>query len=214
MKYNITFSYGANIHLGTCVVTAQDDTSMTNYYNSTESGYTDFTTLDLNVGEKLYVTYDKRNIFFARISAIAANSITLSSNPGQVIHNRVLTKGHISPYVRRTPYLYSYPCSNYCGASLSKKGENFSVYTESNPIYSDATHTETNSVISLYFLKGNNVEEIKVEVKVGSESSAIRDFQKILRLEKDVNFMSEIKKINKDVIGINSITASNKSKLY
>jgi len=214
MSYNILFSYGSSVFLGNCVITAQDDTSMVNYYNSTEDSYIDFTTLDLNVGEKLYVSSLGYDVFFARISAIAANDITLSGNPGQVIHNEVLKKGFIKPYVKRTPYIYSYPCKNYCGASLSSKGQNYSVFGESNPIPSDATHTSSNSVISLYFEKGNSIDEIKINVKNGSESSAIKDINRILRAEKDVSFVSEIKKINKDIIGINSITASNKSKLY
>ena len=214
MAYNILFSYGANISLGACVITAQDDTSMVNYYNSTEYGYTDFTTLDLNVGEKLYATSLGDVAFFARISAIAANDITLSGNPGQVIHNEVLKKGFIKPYVKRTPYVYSYPCKNYCGASLSSKGQNYSVFGESNPIPSDATHTSTNSIISLYFEKGSSIDEIRINVKNGSEVSVVSDINKALRLEKDISFMSEINKINKDIIGINSITASNKSQLY
>ena len=214
MAYNILFSYGANVSLGQCVVTAQDDTSMVNFYNSTESGYTDFTTLNLNVGEKLYINSLGVNVFFARISAIAANDITLSGNPGQVIHNEVLKKGFINPYVKRTPYIYSYPCKNYCGASLSSKGQNYSVFGESNPIISDATHTSTNSIISLYFEKGSSIDEIRINVKNGSETSAIRDINRVLREEKDISFVSEIKKINKDIIGINSITASNKSQLY
>ena len=214
MAYNILFSYGANVSLGQCVVTAQDDTSMVNFYNSTESGYNDFTTLNLNVGEKLYASSLNYNVFFARISAIAANDITLSGNPGQVIHNEVLKKGFIKPYVKRTPYVYSYPCKNYCGASLSSKGQNYSVFGESNPIPSDATHTSTNSIISLYFEKGSSIDEIRINVKNGSEVSVVSDINKALRLEKDISFMSEINKINKDIIGINSITASNKSQLY
>ena len=214
MAYNIIFSYGANVSLGQCVVTAQDDTSMVNYYNSTEDGYIDFTTLDLNVGEKLYLHNSGVNVFFARISAIAANNITLSGNPGQVIHNEVLKKGFINPYVKRTPYIYSYPCKNYCGASLSSKGDTYYVFSESNPIISDATKTSTNSVISLYFEKGNSIDEIKIGVKNGSEATAIKDINKALRTEKDISFVSEIRKINKDIIGINSITASNKSQLY
>ena len=212
--YNVLFSYGSNVSLGQCVITAQDDTSMVNYYNSTEDGYTNFTRLDLSVGERLYISNSGVRIFFARISAIAANNITLSDNPGQVIHNEVLKKGFIKPYVKRVPYIYSYPCKNYCGASLSSKGESYSVFGESNPIYSDATHTSSNSVISLYFEKGNSIDEIKVNVKNGSESSAIQDINKALRQEKDISFLSEINKINKDIISINSITASNKSKLY
>ena len=214
MAYNILFSYGANISLGACVITAQDDTSMVNYYNSTEYGYTDFTTLDLNVGEKLYATSLGDVAFFARISAIAANDITLSGNPGQVIHNQVLKNGFIKPFVTRTPYIYSYPCKNYCGASLSSKGGSYYVYGESNPILSDATQTTTNSIISLYFEKGSSIDEVRINVKRGSEASAIKGINRALRSEKDISFVSEIRKINKDIIGINSITASNKSQLY
>ena len=214
MAYNVLFSYGGTISLGTCVVTAQDDTSMANYYNSTEYGYTDFTTLDLNVGEKLYVNDRGLTVFFARISAIAANSITLSGNPGQVIHNEVLRRGFIKPYVKRTPHMYSYPCKNYCGASLSSRGDSYNVFGESNPIISDSTNTSSNSVISLYFEKGNSIDEIKITVKPNSESSVIMDINKVLRLEKDISFQSEIKKINKDIIRIDSITASNKTQLY
>ena len=110
--------------------------------------------------------------------------------------------------------MYSYPCKNYCGASLSSKGDNYYVFGESNPIISDATQTRTNSVISLYFEKGSSIDEIKISVKSGSESSVIMDINKTLRQEKDISFQSEVKKINKDILRIDSVTASNKSQLY
>ena len=212
--YNVIFSYGGPISLGQCVVTAQDDTTMVNFWLSTEFGYNAFTSLDISVGEKLYIDKDGYSIYFARISSIASNRIDLSSNPGQAVYNEVLKKGYIKPYVRRVPYLYSYPIEKYCGASLVSKGESYSVFAEANPIKSDATNTETNSVIALYFEKGNNIDEVRVNVRNGSEASVIKDINKFFRAKEDINFMSQSRKINKDIIGISSIIGSNKSKLY
>ena len=212
--YNVLFSYGGYISLGNCVVTASDDTSMAAYWNTTESGYVNFTTLDMSVGEKLYIDKSGYSVFFARISAIAASTITLSANPGQVIHNEVLKRGFVVPYIKRTPYLYSYPIYSYCGASLTSKGTSYSVFTETNPIKSDATNTETNSVISLYFKKGESIDEVKINVKNNSEASIIKDINTFFRKKEDISFSSQFKNINKDILGVNSIVASNKSKLY
>ena len=212
--YNILFSYGSRVDLGPCVVTAQDDTTMESYYNSTESGYVDFSTLDITVGERIYVNQDGYNILFGRINAISSTVITLSQNPGQIIHNKILNQGFIKPFVKRTPYLYSYPCSSYCGASLTKKGNSYYTFEETVPHLNHATLVETDSVLSFYFKKGNNIDEVQVVVKNGSEASVIKEFNKLLRRPNDISFNSEINKVSKDVIGINSISAANKTNLY
>ena len=73
---------------------------------------------------------------------------------------------------------------------------------------------ETDSVLSFYYKKGNNIDEVQVVVKNGSEASVIKEFNKLLRRPNDISFNSEINKVSKDVIGINSISAANKTNLY
>tara|TARA_R100000742_G_C4278764_1_gene102011 strand:- start:3672 stop:4313 length:642 start_codon:yes stop_codon:yes gene_type:complete len=212
--YNVLFSYGKNIELGQCVITAQDDTSMASYWNTTEEYYVDFTTLDMSVGEKLYIDEGQYNIYFARVSAIGASTITLSGNPGQVIYNKVLQKGSISPYIKRPIELYSYPIENYCGASVYKAGHSHRVFAESNPILSDSTLTTTNSIISLYFEKVNNIEEVRIEVKPGSEAEVINSIQKAFREKRDINFPGDSLNINRDIIKINSTISATRNKVY
>ena len=55
---------------------------------------------------------------------------------------------------------------------------------------------------------------MQVVVKNGSEASVIKEFNKLLRRPNDISFNSEINKVSKDVIGINSISAANKTNLY
>ena len=193
-----------------CVITAQDDTTMSSYWNSTESEYVDFTTLDLSVGEKLYFN----NVFFARISTIAASTITLSTNPGQYIYNEILRNGFINVDIKRTPDVYCYSIDKYCGAALIKKGESYNTYPESAPISSEVTKVTTNSIIALYFEKGNNIEDVKISVTPGYESGIINDINKYFRRGKDISFSSEKLKINKDILYIDSIVSSNNIKSY
>ena len=214
MIYNILFSYGSRINLGPCVVTAQDDTTMSSFFNTTDSRYIDFTTLDITVGERLYVSQDGYSILFGRISSISASSITISQNPGQVIHNIVLKDGFIKPFIKRTPYLYSYPCASYCGISLTKKGNSYRTYAEANPLFSAATSVEEDSIISMYFKKGSNIDEVQINVKNGAEAKCIKAINKVLRLQKDIDFTTEIQKITTDIIGVNAIAAANKTNLY
>ena len=212
--YNVIFSSGGRVDFGKCVVTSQTDTSMENFYTSTETGYTDFTALDVSVGEKLYIEVKGVVIFFARISAITASTITLSQNPGQVIHNEVLKNGFINPFVKRTSQVYSYRCDKYCGASLAKNGNTYYTYAEANPILSDATKTVSNSVIVLYFEKANNIESVFIKVKDGSAKTVIMDIVKAFRQEKDIDFEREKLDINKDIIGLESISSGTRTQLY
>ena len=191
----ITFSYSKPVKMPRCVITAQDDTTMSSYWNSTESEYVDFTTLDLSVGEKLYFN----NVFFARISAIAASTITLSTNPGQYIYGEILRNGFINVDIKRTPDVYCYSIDKYCGAA---------------PISSEVTKVTTNSIIALYFEKGNNIEDVKISVTPGYESGIINDINKYFRRGKDISFSSEKIKINKDILYIDSIVSSNNIKSY
>ena len=213
MNY-ITFTYGKTIKLGRCVFTAQDDTTMASYWNTTESSYKNFTTLGITAGESVYFDLDGSTIFIGRISSIAASVITLAGNPGQKVYNEILKYGYIQPYISRIPDVQSYPFSKYAGSSLSTKGSNYDSYAESNPNKSDATTVNTNSVISLFFEKGNTLEEVRINVKVGSESVVINSINKAFKQSRDISFTSDMKSINADIIGVSKIVSSSKAKFY
>ena len=155
--YHVTFSYGETINLGRCVISSQDDTTLTQYWNSTESAYKSFTDLNIVPGERILFTEgNKSRILLARVSSVTSSVITLSSNPGQRAYNRILQNGFITPFIERDLNVYSYRLDKYVGASLTKNGQSFLSFAESNPLGSDATNNTNHSVISLFFEKGKS----------------------------------------------------------
>ena len=220
--YNIVFSIGKNISLGSCVITASDDTTLAQYHTTDdvsrgtrESLYVAFTTLDVLVGEKVFISPGfVSKVLLGRISAIASGSITLTDNPGQIAYHEVLKKGFINPFINRIPDIYSYPMDKYCGMSLIKKGEEYRTFAEINPILSDSTLVSTNSIIAMYFEKGNRVEEISINVRPGEEMDAIKNINGVLKNKKDIDFSSDISTKYSSIIGINSLSSSNKTKGY
>ena len=130
--YNIIFSYGKKVDLGKCVITASDDTTLTQYYTTDDvnlarvSLFTRFTQMDILVGEKVFITIEGAGkVLLGRVSAVAGGVLTLTDNPGQIAYHEILRNGFISPFIIRVPDTYSYPISKYCGMSLIKKGEEF-----------------------------------------------------------------------------------------
>ena len=164
--YHVTFSYGETIQLGRCVLSAQDDTTLSQYWTSTESAYKSFSDFNIAPGERILFNEGSQNkILLGRLSSLTASEITLSSNPGQRAYNRILQHGYITPFIERDQNIYSYRIDKYVGASLTKNGQSFVTYAESNPLSSDAVNTTNHSIVSLFFEKGDVVEEVRIKVK-------------------------------------------------
>ena len=212
--YNVIFSFGETINLGKCVVSAKDDTTVSLFYNSTESLYKTFTSYYITPGEKVYTNIDGRKILLSPISSVTSTILTLSSNPGEIVYNEVLRKGFFTPYVVREQNIYSYPIKNYLGASLIKKGGSYYTYPEASPFNSAATATSTNSIISLFFQKGQDVDEVRINVSYDNEEKVIQDINIAFRQEKDISFGNIKNVANSNIIGINSVISSSIKDFY
>ena len=207
--YHVIFKYGQVVRLGRCVIASETDTTVASYWNTTESEYVNFTsglTPKLGYGESLYYsTGYKTNDFLGRVNNIAASVITIGSNPGQRAYHEVLKNGYIEPFTKGIPTIYSYPLNGYAGARLNTIGEYYNTYAQANPNNSDATLVDTNSVISLYFKKIDKYDEVKINVRVGSEVDVIKAINKAFRAQKDIDFSSTLRTIHGDIISIKSI---------
>ena len=208
--YHVLFKYGEITQLGRCVITSETDTGIENYYTSTEDDYIDFTNLSprIGLGEKVFhKTSGYIHDFIGVIKAVSSTTITLPTSPGQRAYNEVLKNGYIEPYVKRAPVIYSYPIENYIGARLNKAGEYYNTYAQTNPNGSDATTVNTHSTISLYFKKINKYDDVKISVRLGSESNVIKAINKAFREKKDIDFSSSAQSIHTDIFNIKSITS-------
>ena len=208
----ITFSYSNTIRLGRCSVSSVSDTTITSYWNSTESLYQDFSALGLQVGDKVFFNLDgtvgDNSILIGYITDLSATVVTISDNPGQIIYDKVLQDGYFQPYVIDEPYLYSYPVSKYCGASLESNGVSYRTYPSAQPFYGSATHTNNYGVLSLYFEKGDGIDEVKLNIKTGTSGSVIKDLNKLMKGNDDINISGSGKDILKNMISIKSITSA------
>ena len=115
--YSITFQFGKLINLGRCVITAQDDTTLSQYWTTTEDGYRSFSVHNLIPGEKIYYNDDDKTLL-STISTVTSSTITLTSNPGQRAYNKVLKDGYIIPFVERENNIYSYQKNKFLNYSF------------------------------------------------------------------------------------------------
>ena len=209
MIYHVTFSHGANINLGRCTISSATDTTITSYWGSGEDFYQNFTNLKIVPGQILYMlSPSSKRVRLGRISAVTSTVITLASNPGVYAYEQIQKHGFLELYVEQEKSLYSYPQSRYCGASLSKQGGYYKEYDSSTSIESEVTATETNSLITLYFEKGNTFDEVRVEVYHGKESEAINAINNILTNKKNISFSTSLQSEDSKIIGINSIVSN------
>ena len=214
--YHVVFKYIETINLGRCVIDSQTDTTLSCYCSSTDDHYVDFSTTGtnglsylLNYGERLFFKCldFPVPVFLGRVTAISSSAVTISENPGQKAYNEVLQYGYIEPFATRSMEIRSYPTNKYIGANLNIVGEKFTTFTTTNPNYSAETNTEKNSVISLFFEKGDKFEEVKISVKVGEEASVIKAINLAFRQEKDYNFSSSGSTIHPGILSVNSIVS-------
>ena len=206
--------------MGLTTVSSSTDTTMTNYYSATEDEYISFNTLDLFVGDKMYVNIGGDEVILASISAIASNQITLGSgknvttNPGEFIYSEVLKRGYIEPYVKRPTQIHSYPLSKYCGAAIYSSGYSHRAFGDTENYVSESTLHEADTIISLYFEKGRYIDEVRVKVKLGSESDVIKSINKRFREPKDISFSTDKRDIHRDIVNVETVISSNKNSIY
>ena len=148
------------------------------------------------------------------MSSVTSSVITLSSNPGQRAYNRILQNGFITPFIERDLNVYSYRLDKYVGASLTKSGQSFLSFAESNPLSSDATNNTNHSVISLFFEKGDVVEEVRVKVKNKTGLKVIKNINKLFRQQNDINFSGEGSTIDSDILGVSSVISTSTKDFY
>ena len=209
MTYHVTFSHGSNIDIGRCTISSSTDTTITNYFSSGETGYQNFTSLNVVPGQVLYMrTKNPKRVRLGRISAVSSTVITLATNPGVFAYEKIQQDGFIYLYVEQEMSLYSYPQTKYCGAFLSKQGGLYKEYDSSTSIESEVTKTETNSIITLYFEKGSQFDEVRVEVFYGNEIEAINTINNILTNTKNISFSTLIQSADSKIVKLNSIVSN------
>lgn len=209
----VTFSYSKIINLGRCSISSATDTTITSYWNSTEDGYQDFASKEVEVGDKIFFSTNRSAmlediILLGYIKDISATVVTISSNPGEIAYNEILRHGYITPFIKHSPYLYSYPISKYCGASLETNGSDYKTHPSAEPYGSAKTQVSENAVISLYFEKGDAVDEVKINIKPGTAMSVIQDLNKLFKSGNDVGISGSGANKIKNMISVKSITSS------
>jgi hypothetical protein len=213
--YHVTFSFGRNINVGRCVISSSTDTTITSYYESTSSSFQDFTSLKIVPGHLLYInTQNYSNVLLGRVSAVTATTITLATNPGVYAYEQVLQNGFIEIYVKTITSLYSYRQDKYCGALLTKQGENYRAYSLTSSIDSDAITVTSNSIISLYFEKPNGIDEVRVNVQEGNELNALQAINQLITNEKNVDFSTFISTQDNKILSINGIVSNTATDNY
>tara|TARA_R100000458_G_C8270983_1_gene245715 strand:+ start:690 stop:1340 length:651 start_codon:yes stop_codon:yes gene_type:complete len=209
INYHVVFGKSKSVDVGRCSIESNTDKTITSYWDSSSSLYQDFTSYGINTGEVLYLREGGNvPIFLGRVESISSTVLTLYANPGMFAYEQVLQNGFMLPYVIKGRELYSYPLHKYCGASLVKVGENYKSYSLTTSIESESTTVDTNSVIALYFEKGDAMDEVRVSVKAGKENIAIRKINNIFSQQKNIDFQTEISQADSTIIGIDSIVSS------
>ena len=208
----ITFSYSNIIRLGRCSISSVSDKTITSYWNSTESQYQAFNSLGVQIGDKVFFnlegTVADNSILIGYVTNLSATVVTISDNPGQIVYDKMLQDGYFQPFIIDEPYLYSYPVSKYCGASLEIKGNTYRTYPSAQPFHSAATYTKEYGVLSLYFEKGDGVDEVKLNVQAGTAGLVIKDLNKLMKGNNDINISGSGKDILKNMISVKSITSA------
>jgi hypothetical protein len=208
----ITFSYSNIIRLGRCSISSVSDTTITSFWNSTESQYQAFDSLGVQIGDKVFFnpqgSISDKAILIGYVTNLSATVVTISDNPGQIVYDNMLQEGYFQPFIMDEPYLYSYPVSKYCGASLENKGNTYRTYPSAQPFHSAATYTKEYGVLSLYFEKGDGVDEVKLNVQAGTAGLVIKDLNKLMKGNNDINISGSGKDILKNMVGVKSITSA------
>lgn len=214
--YSVIFTYGKDIEIPASVITSSTDTTLSQYYLSSEPGYSAYNELGLSVGDDVYIDKPSgaSSVYISTISAIAAGTLTISSNPGTYPLGICQRNGFIVPYVKKEKTLTSYPLYNYCGMYVVSFGNFYTTYPANEPYESSATTTSTNSVLAICFKKGEVIEEIRITVLRGRELEAIQKTNAAFRAESDLNFDSFLSKQTNPIVSVDTIVSNNISSGY
>jgi|TARA_R100000084_G_C4653981_1_gene151619 uncharacterized protein affecting Mg2+/Co2+ transport len=216
--YNIIFSYGKDVHLGECDVTAKNTNLLVSHWLATDEKFRDFATLGLAVGDKIFIqdpnsSYSYKTLV-STISGVATGVITMSSNAGNIVYGAVQRYGFVKPIVQKEKTLILYPRNNFCGMRVVSFGESYTTYPEDIEYAGGSTITSTHSVLGIMFKQGNSIEEVRITVQIDKEKETMKQISEVFREENDIFFDSLMTKKNNAIISVNSIVSNNTASGY
>ena len=161
MRYNVTFTVRGHIErLGKLAPFASSSaTNFVQYYDSTDSKYIDFATLDVKIGDEIYFVKKEKNQFGKFTSKKTKTKIGLVTTveTARVISDTAIGEDlfeqnklaqaevFVTRNLNKIYEMYSYPVDCYIGASR---------YSE--------------SILSLFFKRNNNlIDEVRINTPIG-----------------------------------------------
>ena len=206
---NVIIKYRKLISLGKAKVTSSSTADVTNYYQSTDSEFRDFTTIKIKAGDKLYWTnpYTQKLEILGTISTTAGNATKFVMSAHAPVQSYDATKafGYFIPKVFGESVVVSYPLSLYRGARTAGNLNKGDLSTQNFINYSS-------SLVSLFFERAPGyLDEIRLRVVDGQGYSAIKEINKFFNKEtnKDIIFSSEnLKKISSSLLAVDKILSS------
>ena len=214
--YNVVFTYGKNIQLPKSVITSKTDTTLALYTTIGQTGYVSYSELGISVGDEIYIKKPGTPVpvYISTVSAVAASTLTISSNPGKYPLGICQRLGFIEPYIRKEKTLVSYPLYNYCGTYVVSFGNHYITYPENEPYDSSTTAVSTNSVLAICFKKGDTIEEVRLTSDRGREMESIKKINTLFREENDINFDYFLSSARNPIKSVDNIVSNNASGGY
>ena len=207
---NVIIKYKKLISLGKAKVTAPSTADVTNYYDSTDSEYRDFTTLKIKHGDSLYWTnpYTQKLESLGMVASSGSNAakFVLSAHVPTQTYDATQAYGFFIPKVFGESVVVSYPLSLYRGARTASN------LHKGDDLENQSFRSYSSSLVSLFFERAPGyLDEIRLNVVDGQGYSAIQDINKFFNKEtnKDVILTSEnLRKISSSLLRVDKILSS------
>lgn len=208
---NVIIRYKKSISIGRVKVTAPSTADITNYYESTDRAYRDFTTLGVKAGDIMYWRnpYTKTLEELGPVATSGSNALkfVLQAHAPTQTYDATQAYGGFELTVLKEQVVVSYPLSLYRGSrTASSLGKGVGVTNSQDYInYSD-------SLVSLFFERAPGyLDEIRLNVRNGEGYTVIQDINKFFRKKTDKDVMliaSNMTNISSSLLGVDKILSS------
>ena len=199
---NVIIRYKKIISIGRAKLATPASADITNYYDSTDSRYQDFTSLGIKYGDIMYWKnpYTQKTEKLGAIASSGSNAskFVLQSHAPTIAHDATQAYGHFSPMVFRENMAVSYPLNLYRGARTASSMSKAQAIIEAQQNVSYSSN-----LVSLFFERAPGyLDEIKLRVKEGDKF-----FNKTT--SNDILFVSSnLRKISSSLLSVDKILSS------
>ena len=213
---NVIIRYSKSVSIARFKVTAPSTADITNYYDSTDVRYQDFTTLGVKAGDVMYWRNPyKKDMGYSGLEELGpiatsgsnASKFALQAHAPTQTYDATQADGYFPVVIHKEKAIVSYPLNLYRGArTASNLGKGVSVIDNQDYIsYSD-------SLVSLFFERAPGyLDEIRINIREGQGYRAICDINKFFnkKTDKDVLFEpGNMSNISNTLLSVDKILSS------